>query len=225
MIVDKDGWFSPESGEPEVKRFPSERRCFIVQPPDGLCWHTTAQDSPPAGDLALADWIDKLPVPGEHPRSWHLLSTREGVGIQSVPTRFGAWHIGKDFKAVAYGCGDKRVNLNYHLVSVELENLCEVEEKPLGSKLFYRWPYQQNAAHLVDPAKLVQAPDGRWFEGFTPEQEAFAKLVVLACRARWGWERRRFEHGHFMYNAHKTDPGPVWMDQVLPRILDAVYGG
>jgi hypothetical protein len=222
MMISTDSWFVAGDKDPPLIHIPSVRTCFIVQPPNGLCWHATISDTPPRGDEELAHWIEKMPVEGELPRSWHLLITREGRGIQSIPTNKGAWHIGKKWKAIAYGCGDKPVNLNMHLLGVELENVGEVKEKPAGSRLFYRWPYAQKQSLLIEPIKVVEV-GGKWYESFTAEQQEFAKMIVAACRLKWGWERKKFEHGHFMYNPNKTDPSPVWMKYCLPKILDDVY--
>lgn len=63
------------------------------------------------------------------------------------------------------------------------------------------------------------------FEQYTEAQEASAERLV---RALVGWlpfaeTAFRYGHAHFVPPSFKEDPGPLWLGEVLPRILGRVF--
>lgn len=117
-------------------------------------------------------------------------------------------------------------------VGIELENAGRL--KRLGA-LAYCWPYVVNPTarpteRRLDPAcalpleRAVATPLGL-FDAFTAAQEDSAGLVVQALVARYGWTREVCAYGHAEFDpAHREDPGPIWQQTVLPRVLDRIFG-
>lgn len=64
------------------------------------------------------------------------------------------------------------------------------------------------------------------FDAFTPEQESSAAVLLAALVARFGWTRDVCAYGHVDFDSpRKEDPGPLWKQGHLPRVLDKVFSG
>jgi hypothetical protein len=65
------------------------------------------------------------------------------------------------------------------------------------------------------------------FAGFTREQEDAAVRVLGALVAAFGWTPDVCGYGHcdFEDPGRREDPGPVWRQIVLPRVLSTVFRG
>lgn len=81
-----------------------------------------------------------------------------------------------------------------------------------------------------DPARAVPldsavATGVGLFDAFTPAQEASAAVVVRALVTRFGWTRVVCAYGHVDFDPqNREDPGPIWKQTILPRVLDRVFG-
>ena len=53
------------------------------------------------------------------------------------------------------------------------------------------------------------------------------KVTLLrALASRFGWTREVSVYGHVDFDSpRKEDPGPIWKQTVLPRVLDKIFGG
>lgn len=95
IALDADGW----AAGADVHVIPSPRSQALVHrdgagapAPAGIVWHWTATG--PGTAWACARRIALPPKPGERAASWHVLISRKGEVLQSVPLRRGAWHTG-----------------------------------------------------------------------------------------------------------------------------------
>lgn len=248
MRLDSAGWpIVDHAGDPAVVLVPTKRTMPLSVPaPLGVVWHWTAGDYPRdrghADSLALANWIAEKPPVKDAPAaviaaavkrgvslvsaSWHLLGDKDGTLVVSAPANVGTWHVA-DIGLVR---GVKR-RPNTCLVGYELENAGRL--RAIAGRM-YAWPYYVDASlppdrrkpdprYEVDKARAVPARGGL-FDAFTPAQEAAAIAWLKAAVAAYGWGRADCSHGHRDFTPAKEDPGPLWADTHLPRVLDAVFG-
>lgn len=228
MRVDGD-WLEAGPGE-EVSRVPTVRTgASAPGAPLALVWHWTAGLGGPEYGRRLAESIREYRRRVDRPASWHLLVDRAGRVFQSAPFSAATWHVGRPGTVA----GKRFANINRATVGVELENAGRLLAH---EGRFYAWPYYSNpgaarAKRLVDPRLevpriRVAAHGDSWYEGFTAAQELAAAAVVRALAERYDWPRERFTLGHRDFDSpRKEDPGPLWADVVLPRVLLAALGG
>ena len=229
MIVDDKGWLISASGDPVGKQFPTVRTYELVTPmPLGIVWHYTDGAGGSGYAEGLARRIQTFRRDVDRPASWHILIARDGAIYQSAPFTVGTWHVGKP-GGIA---GRRFANINHVTVGCELENAGRLLR--LGSAA-YCWPYYRNPSappyeRRPDPACVVSldravATSAGLFDAYTPAQEASAAVVLRALIARYGWSRAVCAYGHVDFDAaNREDPGPVWSQTVLPRVLDRVFG-
>lgn len=229
MRVDDEGWLVHEDGDPRVVRCPTVRTCALEVPaPLGMVWHWTAGRGGPGYAETLARRAQRYRRGVDRPASWHVLVAKDGTVYQSAPFTVGTWHVGRP----GVVAGRRFENVNRATVGCELENAGRLRQ--LGGR-FYCWPYFTNPAApaherrpeprcAVDAARAVVVPGEGTFDAFPPEQEAAAARLLAALVARFGWVREACAYGHRDFTPHKEDPGPLWADVVLPRVLDAVFG-
>ena len=124
--------------------------------------------------------------------------------------------------------GHRHGNVNAATIGVELDNAGPLKEVAGRA---YAWPYWRDAGRrrpnprYVVPAGNVEYHDGEPYDGFPASQVRAAVEIVDALRNFLGWTREAAGYGHSMFAApSKTDPGRLWMEQRLPRILDEVFG-
>ncbi len=86
-------------------------------------------------------------------------------------------------------------------------------------------PAQAQKFLRIEPARAVATNDGL-FDAFTAAQEASATVLLRALASRFGWTREVSAYGHVDFDSPgKEDPGPIWKQTILPRVLDKVFGG
>lgn len=218
MRVDKDGWLEAEAGDPPIERIPSKQSYDLVTPkPVGVVWHWAASGRGGVGvvrNLAREIADDK-----PEPRSWHVMVARGGEVVQSIPFTKGAWHVGKPADLDGPGPAPT-VNVNRDTIGIEMD--CAGRLHKVGDKLL-AWPWEKGSADLSDRGQLVKqvAPwlDG-YYDTYTPEQEATAARLVRALHDAYGLPAEMFRFGHVNFDfPRKEDPGPIWMNEVLPRVL------
>lgn len=136
-------------------------------------------------------------------------------------------------------------------VGVELVNVGEVRlVKPGATRssawvparpgdrgaVFMGWPYGRidgdgkvAKGSVVPDSDVAEAVDRsgrrRTYHAFTPEQVAAAARIVRALSSAYGISRSAFCWGHVDVDpSRKQDPGPLWYADLLPRVLDDVFG-
>jgi hypothetical protein len=225
LHIGPDGWLAA-CDAPAVIRVPTVRTTTLLDPePLALVWHWTAGDYAPdhghADSVSLAKWIAERPPATEPGASWHILIDKDGALVQSAPVVVGTWHVGKP-GAIR---GRTVLNVNRCTVGVEFENAGRLEEH---DGRFYAWPYRgadgkPSPKYEVDRSR-AQAGRGGLFDAFTAAQETSAELLVRALVERFRWPREAFTYGHVHFDfPRKTDPGPIWLEEILPRLLSRVF--
>lgn len=249
MKITPEGWLEAvEEGLPAVTRAPSVRTTGLDSPkPLGIVWHWTGGPAlGPAYAAALADEIRTFDPTKDRSASWHVLVAKNGRIIQSVPFTKGSWHVGRPgrigakpvkvngaWDATAWpGTGGKLFgNINRCTVGVELENSGRLVK--VGNQ-FACWPFYVDPHtpesgldhHYVIPSERAAGPvDGVFYDSFPPAQIAAATRLLQVLAATYGWTRDVSAYSHFQFDpTRREDAGPVWMEQVLPGMLDSVYG-
>lgn len=214
-----DGWLVPSAkDDPVIVRTPTSRtQPYTVPGPLAVVWHWTGSgvdDNRGHRDSeALARWIAD---PDSDARaSWHVLIDRDGTVIQSAPTTVGTQHVGRTGRIRGMTRG-----VNGCTVGIELENLGELRGP--GDYLA-AWPFDGKAPR-VPAARAKKAADGRFFDTYTTAQEKSAEAVLRALVLAYSWPREACTYGHVDFDSpRKQDPGPLWLGEVLPRILDRIY--
>jgi len=218
---------------------PTQKRGHLAKATNGkvrgIVWHYTDTGAAPGSAIKLAQ---RLAQPGGRQASWHILIGRDGTIIQSIPLTLASWHAGSETagKFLQNVRGIWRlhpkggVGANSLFAGVELE--CVGEVRKVGDQ-WRGWPFGKptpdgSIGVRVSGDEVVEAKDAtgrvRFWHGYTPAQELAAERVVMAID-RWA----DLDHGscalsHQMIDPdRRTDPGPVWMDQVLPRVLGRVF--
>jgi hypothetical protein len=229
MIVDDKGWLISAAGDPVGKQFPTVRTYELATTtPLGIVWHYTDGRGGPGYAEGLARRIQTFRQGVDRPASWHLVIAKDGAIYQSAPFTVGTWHVGKP----GLIAGRRFANINHVTVGCELENAGRLLR--LGDAA-YCWPYYLNPSappyqRRPDPACAVSldravATRTGLFDAYTTAQEAAAAVVLRALVARFGWSRAVCAYGHVDFDPdNREDPGPVWSQTVLPRVLDRVFG-
>jgi len=232
MKIDAAGWLVAEAGDPMVLKFPSSRSTqYDVATggkPKGIVWHwTTGRCTTPGHANALAESIRSY-EPGSPAASWHVLIAKDGRLLQSIPFERGSWHVGRpgNIDGRLYG------NINRATIGIELENsgkLLKVDRE------FYCWPYWVNPDAVdalkkpdhnfsVDASRAV-LKDGEFYDSFPPAQVQAATAMLKALIIKFKWTRSVCSYGHSTFDSpRKVDPGAVWLGNILPPMLDALFG-
>jgi N-acetyl-anhydromuramyl-L-alanine amidase AmpD len=248
MQVDKTGWLEvQEEGFAPIVRVPSVRTAVLATAvPQGIVWHWTGGHSRNTiYAKALADEIRTFNRGTDRPASWHALIAKDGTIIQSVPFLLGSWHVGRPgrigakpektpegtWDASAWDPSAKLVaNINTVTIGIELVNAGRLER--VGTK-FYCWPFwlhPDTPDAGPDPryeieAERAVAVGGKWFDDYPTAQREAAKRLLQALALKFKWSRDVSGYGHVHFDpTRKEDPGPLWLDNYLPAVLDGVYG-
>jgi N-acetyl-anhydromuramyl-L-alanine amidase AmpD len=202
---------------------------LAVAAPLGIVWHATEDRGGPGYAEALARRIQTFRSGIDRPASQHLVIAKDGSICQSAPFSVATWHVGMP----GVIAGKRFANVNHATVGVELENAGRL--KRLGA-LAYCWPYfvdpqvpayqrRPNPSCALPLDRAVATHDGL-FDTFTVAQESSATLVLHALATRYDWAREVCAYGHVQFDPqHREDPGPIWKETILPRVLDRVFGG
>lgn len=229
MMIDDHGWLVAAAGNPLVARFPTVRTYPLETPaPLGIVWHTTDGNGGPGYAESLAHRAQTFQPGVDRPASWHVLIGKDGAIYQSAPFTVGTWHVGKP----GVIAGRRFANINRATVGCELENAGRLRR--LGD-LAYCWPYYANPGappterrpdpNCAVPLDRAVATSAGLFDTFTPAQEASAAVVLRALVTRFGWTRDVCVYGHVDFDPeNREDPGPIWKQTILPRVLDRVFG-
>jgi N-acetyl-anhydromuramyl-L-alanine amidase AmpD len=229
MKIDDSGWLICADDEPVAKRFPTVRTYELTTPaPLGIVWHYTDGRGGPGYAETLARRAQTFQNGVDRPASWHVLIGKNGAIYQSAPFTVGTWHVGKP----GVIAGQRFENINHATIGCELENAGRLRR--LGNQVCC-WPYYLNpgapeSERRPDPACEVSldravATRAGLFDAFTPAQEASAELVLRTLVARFGWIREVCAYGHVDFDPqNREDPGPLWTQTLLPRVLDRVFG-
>jgi hypothetical protein len=222
-----DGWLPAGPG---VVPVPTVRTCRLeVDLPLAVVWHGTGGACRPGYGERLARRIQTYRRGVDRPASWHLLVARDGTIYQSAPLSVGTWHVGRPGQLG----GRAFRNINAATVGVELENAGRLAR--LDGRL-YCWPYHRDPAAPrherrrdprceVAPRDSVRLSDGAVFAAFTPAQESAATQLLEALAAALERPRAACAYTHRQFDPdRKTDPGRLFEELVLPRMLDLVFG-
>ena len=237
MRVDDKGWLlSDKDGEPAVIRHSTTRTTSLEVPqPLGVVWHWTAGRGGKGFAEGCCKEIEHYDPAKDRAASWHILIAKNGDIHQCAPFLVGAWHVGKSGNIGNH----VSVNINRCTVGVEIENAGRLLK--LGPKC-YCWPFWLNPDALaeqrqpdpkleVDAIRAQTAEGGFWkdaeggiFDAFTSAQVASATVLLAALVAAYGWGPEVCTYGHLMFDyPRKEDPGPLWLMEALPSILDTVF--
>jgi N-acetyl-anhydromuramyl-L-alanine amidase AmpD len=230
IAIDADGWASGD-GVSIVKSARSQNlrtRDAGGPAPVGVVWHWTATGE--GSGWACARRIAQAPKAGERAASWHTLITRTGEILCSVPYRRGSWHAGGE-SAARFALKNKRweitpgadASANSLMIGIELE--CVGEVRQLKNGKWSGWPFGKDGKNgpIVAEADTVVSGKRR-FHNFPPAQELAARRLLRAIVEEYGLDAQQVSWGHVDLDPkRKSDPGPIWKNEVLPRILDEIF--
>lgn len=209
MHVRTDAWLEG----PEVERIPSRRYGELDKGPLGICWHTT-DVAPSVDPRALALRIASPPGDGQRSASWHLLLTRDGRVLQSVPFDRGAWHVRgegliRGLTRPVNGC----------LVGIELENCGRLR---VGEDGDYRmWPFHDDSPRVA--ASRGCAVGHLIWDGFPSAQVDATVKVVRTLAQRYCLSRIDCSYTHAQFDTNREDPGQLWIREILPALLGEAF--
>jgi N-acetyl-anhydromuramyl-L-alanine amidase AmpD len=189
-----------------------------------LVWHTTGGIGGPRWSEALARRIQTYRRGVDRPASWHVLAARDGTLFQSAPLSNGTWHVGRSGTIA----GHHFENINHATVGVELENAGPLVER---DGAFYAWPYWiEGDRRRPDPRLRIEAARvrehaGITYDGFSVAQVTTAHELVAAIASVLHLDGPALSYAHADFAAPlKTDPGRLWMEVELPKVLDGIGG-
>jgi N-acetyl-anhydromuramyl-L-alanine amidase AmpD len=231
MRIDDMGWLFGEAGDPVIKQYPTVRTYVLSVPvPLGIVWHWTAGRGGPGFAESLARRAQSYRKGVDRPASWHVLISKDGTIYQSAPFTVGTWHVGRPGLIT----GRRFENVNRATIGCELENAGRLR---MIDGRCYCWPYWLNPGAprnelradpkcLLDSSRAVIASGDGLFDEYTPEQEASALRMLVALAATYSWARAACGHGHVDFDwPRKEDPGPLWKQVHLKRVLEAIFDG
>jgi N-acetyl-anhydromuramyl-L-alanine amidase AmpD len=231
MKVNETGWLVPESGESTIVWLPTVRKCDLYVPaPLGITWHWTGGTCGPHYAEKLCQSIQRYRQGVDRAASWHVMISKQGEVFQSVSFLHGSWHVG----VPAVILGKHFPNVNYALIGLELENAGIL--LPDMAHRYYCWPYYGEPAYPEARRKFATAyevPSNRAkyvngagsFDEFPPAQVEMATRVLRALVTAYGWPREACAFGHHDFDpVRKDDPGALWQQMIMPRILEDIFG-
>lgn len=177
-------------------------------------WHTT--DLPAAVTAAnLAARIRDYGI-STHRASWHQIIDRDGTIHVSAPYTVGTWHV-----RGAGTIGGESVSVNRNTIGTELHNCGKLI---LLNGTYFGADSPGNPRYAV-PQNSTLAIGGVLYEAFPQAQVNAAEALVRALAEKFGWGRDQVSYGHVDFEPdRKRDPWPVWLEVVLPALLDRVFG-
>jgi hypothetical protein len=239
LVVAADGWIVPTPDSlVTVERIPTKRVTPLATPkrePYGIVWHWTAT---PAGSIRnAAKRVAALPKAGERAASFSIGIPQAGPLVVLAPTTLGTWAQGGATAMKFRRDGNRYVPAlesmlsgNAIFLGVELENVGEVR---MVNGKWRSWPFTKDgkpAGHVVaeEHTEEFQLPGDRMrrYELFTEHQIHLATELVRALAIAYPGSitRESCSWSHAQIDpSRKTDPGPLWMEEILPKILDEVF--
>src|SRR5574343_1512535 len=216
---DRDGWLDA------AERRPTRRVCPLVEGPTAIVWHTT--DTVRANLEKMLERVGNLPTPGQRQASWHLLIARDGTIYQSAPICVGTWHV------VGRGViGGRRQAVNLCTVGIEVENAGRLK---LTDRGYFAYPVYRDGdpaqgfdlSLRVESDEAVKVPGLGYWHAFTREQEvAAAGLIAALHTALPKLDEREMSRTHREFDPdRREDPGPLWADSILPRLVGVALRG
>jgi hypothetical protein len=227
LAFDKAGWLQPASS---VVHAPTVRTCaLVVERPLAIVWHGTGGTCRNGMAERMVRRIQTYRRGLDRSASWHFLVGVDGSIFQSAPLTVGTWHVGRP----ALIGGRPFRNVNAATVGIELENpgrLLEMHGR------FYCWPFFSNptaprSERRPDPrcevpsALALAVSGGAWWSTFPKVQESAATRLMDAIAGALERPRAACAYTHRQLDpARKEDPGRLFEETVLPRMLDLVFG-
>jgi len=246
MKIDEAGWLVAEQGDLKVSKIVGDRgrTCGLDSVrPLGVVWHWTAgpcKNPKTAENLAKSlATFDRIK---DRSASWHIIISKTGELIQSYSFSVGTWHVGRPGRIGGAPqqlqdgswetSGKLFSNINRCTVGVELENsgeLLKIEDK------YYCWPFWKNPSDAPElqvpdpvweiPAERVVAWQEKFYDGYTSAQEDTAQRLLNALVRQFKWKREVCAYGHLHFDwTRKQDPGPLWLEGVMPNLLLSTFG-
>jgi hypothetical protein len=231
--MDPSGWIL---GGKRVTRVPTVRTSKLVtRVPVMLVWHWTA--TPWGTAASIAKRMATYDPAKDRAASTHAFIEHDGSVIQLAPATRGTWCQGgptaqrfaqDPLAPMVKGRGapwvpTKKggVSANALAFSFELVNVGEVK---LVNGKWRAWPFEPKSP-AVDEIDTV--PKGRQrFHRFTTAQVDAAARCTRALVQAYGLRREDCRWTHAQIDpGRKTDPGPVWVEDHLPDVLDFAFRG
>jgi len=216
MTLSPAGWYAP------ARHIATARTVTLETPaPVGLVHHATASRGTTAKHIELlADEVSN-----GRGASYHFGIGRFGNVVQLASVLKGTNHCG-----VRASIAGARRSVNGSTVGLELENACRLMRVgDLWRSVRDPWKpareWEPDLRYVIPADEVAESAAGAW-HAFTPAQEAAAEALIRALVARFGWTRDVCGYSHAALDpSRRVDPGPLWMLDVLPRVLDRVFIG
>ena len=224
MRVDDKGWLVAEVGDPPLVIVPSVRATKLgMKKPKALIWHWsgTVTETP----QELSERIQTYTAEKDVARSWHVLVGKDGTVYQSVSLHMAAWHTHRSgILGVNY-----YQNINKATLGLILENAGRLRRVNDQWHIQPAWQRRKKkpTKDVLSPVvenERVTVHGTTAYDTYTSQQEASAEVILRAIIDHYGILRKycTVSHSSLDYPRHE-DPGPLWMDVVLPRILGRVF--
>jgi N-acetyl-anhydromuramyl-L-alanine amidase AmpD len=222
MRVDEQGWLVAEDGDPPLVVLPSVRATKLgMKKPKALIWHWSGTITETA--LQATERIQTYTPEKDSPKSWHVLIGKDGTVYQSVSLHMAAWHTHRSgILGVNY-----YQNINKATLGLILENAGRLRRVNDQWHTQPPWRKKKPVKDVLSPtidASRVTMHGTIGYDTYTGQQEASAESVLRAIVNYYGILRKycTVSHSSLDYPRHE-DPGPLWMDVVLPRVLGRVF--
>jgi hypothetical protein len=230
--IDPGGWII---GDKRIVRVPTVRTSPLkTQGPVMIVWHWTATAWGTGAGIAKRVSTYKK---GDRASSMHCLVEHDGTFYILAPATVGTWCQGgatamkfvQDHVSVGKG-RDPRwvpspdlkvgVSANALAFSFELVNLGEVH---LVNGRWRAWPFEPGSPAVEEKDTRVKGK--KRYHRFTDAQVDSAARSMRALVRAYDLRRDQCTWTHQKIDpTRKTDPGPVWVEDHLPDVLDYAFG-
>lgn len=229
--VDPNGWII---GDKRIVRIPTVRTSPLkTTGPVMVVWHWTATAWGTGAGIAKRTATYKK---GDRAASMHSLVEHDGTFYILAPATLGTWCQGgatatkftrqlMPGPTTAYRWGPspapgEGVSANALAFSFELVNLGEVK---LVNGRWRAWPFQPGSPAVEEKDTVPKG--GKRFQRFTEAQADSSARAMRALVRAYDIRRDQCTWTHQKIDpTRKTDPGPVWVEDHLPDVLDHAFG-
>ncbi len=213
-----NGWLKEEEKVKAILNLGKPTKHFYdlhSNQPLGVCWHysnpvwSNCQNAKQVCELLLRDYADA---------SWHCMLGKDGMLYQCVSFNKGSWHVGKPGTVK----GQYVDNVNRYLIGIEVEN--EGHLQKIDGEL-YSWPWRREPS-LKSEGVLIEQGEfkNHYFAPFTNEQINCARQLISALKETYNFVREDFMYQHHQFDPdRKDDIGPLWMNKILPSLLNEIF--